>query len=112
MKDDRTYLLHIQECIVRIEEDVRDGHSAFEASHMIQDAVIRNLQLLAESSKRISGALKAAHPEINWAGIASFRNLLVHDYFSLDLGVVWQIVTDDITVLGKVVSEMLKSESQ
>lgn len=52
MKNDRTYLLHIQECILRIEDDVRDGRTAFESSHMIQDAVIRNLQVLAESSKR------------------------------------------------------------
>lgn len=41
MKNDRAYLLHIQECIGRIEEDVRDGRTAFESSHMIQDAVTR-----------------------------------------------------------------------
>jgi len=88
VKDDRTYLLHIQECIVRIEEDVRDGRAAFESSHMIQDAVIRNLQVLAESTKRLSDAAKSTHLKIDWTGIAGFRNLLVHDYFSVDLGVV------------------------
>jgi uncharacterized protein with HEPN domain len=54
---------------------------------MIQDAVIRNLQVLAESTKRLSDALKAAHPGTNWSAIAGFRNLLVHDYFSVDLAV-------------------------
>jgi uncharacterized protein with HEPN domain len=107
VKDDRTYLLHIQECIGRIEEDVRDGRAAFEASHMIQDAVIRNLQVLAESSKRISESLKAAHRAINWAGIAGFRNLLVHDYFSIDLGVVWQIIAEDLPALKKSIAAML-----
>jgi uncharacterized protein with HEPN domain len=109
VKDDRTYLLHIQECIGRIEEDVREGRAAFEASHTIQDAVIRNLQVLAESSKRISESLKAAHPVINWAGIAGLRNLLVHDYFSVDLGVVWQIVAEDIPRLKQAILEMLSS---
>ena len=107
MKADRTYLLHIQACIGRIEEDVRDGRSAFEASHTIQDAVIRNLQVLAESTKRLSEALKAAHPGINWTGIAGFRNLLVHDYFSIDLDVVWRIVVEDVPALKKVVVEIL-----
>jgi uncharacterized protein with HEPN domain len=107
VKDDRTYLLHIQTCIGRIEEDVRGGRPAFEASHMIQDAVVRNLQVLAESTKRLSEPLKAAHPAINWAGIAGFRNLLVHDYFSIDLGVVWQIVIEDVPALKRAVLEIL-----
>lgn len=107
MKDDRTYLLHIQECITRIEEDVCEGRAAFEASHMIQDAVIRNLQVLAESTKRLSEALRADHPSINWAGIAGFRNLLVHDYFGVDVAVVWQIVAEDVPALKRAVVEML-----
>jgi uncharacterized protein with HEPN domain len=107
VKDDRTYLLHIRECIARIEEDVREGRPAFEASHMIQDAVVRNLQVLAESTKRLSEALKAAHPAIDWAAIAGFRNLLVHDYFSIDLAVVWQIVSEDIPALKSSIDVML-----
>jgi uncharacterized protein with HEPN domain len=107
VKDDRTYLLHIQECIIRIEEDIREGRVGFESSHMIQDAVVRNLQVLPESSKRISDGMKAAHPATNWAGIAGFRNLLVHDYFSVDLAVVWQIVVEDVPALKKVVLEIL-----
>ena len=109
MKDDRTYLLHVQECLSKIQEDVCDGRAAFESSHMIQDAVIRNLQVLAESSKRISDGLKALHPSINWTGISGFRNLLVHDYFSVDLAVVWQIIAEDLPELRKAVVEMLAS---
>jgi uncharacterized protein with HEPN domain len=91
----------------RIEEDVRDG-SAFDASHMIQDAVIRNLQVMAESTQRLSAELKAAHPEIQWSGIAGFRNLLVHDYFGVDLRVVWQIVVKDVPELKAAVLQMLR----
>lgn len=80
MKDDGKYLLHILECIQRIEEDVSGGLNAFESSHMIQDAVLRNLQVIAESTKRLSDPLKAGHPQFDWRGIAGFRNFLVHDY--------------------------------
>jgi len=59
-KDYRKYLLYILECVARIEEDVRGGAAAFDASHMIQDAVIRNLQVMAESTQRLSAELKAA----------------------------------------------------
>ena len=107
MKDDRKYLLHILECIQRIEEDVSGGRSAFDASHMIQDAVLRNLQVIAESTKRLSDALKATHPEFDWSGIAVFRNFLVHDYLGVDLGVVWKIVTEDVPKLKAVILQML-----
>lgn len=74
MKDDRQYVLHILNSIRRIEEDIADGRGAFDASHTIQDAVLHNLQLIAESTKRLSEPIKAAHPEIAWTGIAGFRN--------------------------------------
>jgi len=77
MKDDVVYLVHILEYIRRIEEDVADGHERFLASHMVQDAVLRNLQTLAESAKRVSEERKASHPDIEWRQIVAFRNVLV-----------------------------------
>lgn len=109
MKDDRKYLQHILECIRRIEQDIEAGQASFSASHTIQDAVIRNLQVIAESTKRLSDGLKASHPEIDWPGIAAFRNVLIHDYFSVDLGVVWQIVVKDIPQLKTAVTKLLES---
>ncbi len=88
MRDDLKYLLHIQENIRRIEEDSLGGRSAFDASHTIQDAVLHNLQLIAESTKRLSDTSKSAHPEIDWSGIVGFRKFLVHDYMSVDLDLV------------------------
>jgi uncharacterized protein with HEPN domain len=64
MKDDTAYLRHIQECIRRIEENTADGKGRFLESHTLQDAVIRNLQTMAESTQRLSDGLKEAHPEI------------------------------------------------
>ena len=80
MKDDRVYLRHILRCISRIEEYTGAGRETFFSAHLIQDGVIRNLQTLAESSQRLSHAIKAEHPTVDWKGLAGFRNVLVHDY--------------------------------
>jgi uncharacterized protein with HEPN domain len=109
MKGDRAYLAHILECIRRIEQDTLGGGEEFFASHIIQDAVIRNLQILAESSKRLSDDLKATHPGIEWSSIGGLRNVLVHAYLDVDLGVVWRIVQSDLPKLKEVVSALQRS---
>ena len=65
MKSDEVYLRHILECINRIEEDVAGGRDQFLASHMAQDAVLRNLQTPGESTQRLSEPLKATQPTFN-----------------------------------------------
>jgi uncharacterized protein with HEPN domain len=95
------------ESIRRIEEDISGGRSAFDSSHTIQDAVLHNLQLIAESSKRLSSEAKASRPEVAWPEIAGFRNFLVHDYMGVDLGVVWEIVQRDVPQLKSAIVAML-----
>ena len=63
MKDDRLYLIHVRECIERIEQYALGGKDAFFTDAKTQDAVLRVLQTLAESTQRISDALKASHSE-------------------------------------------------
>lgn len=109
MKDDRVYLLHIAECIRRIEEDTAGGKATFLASHTLQDAVLRNLQTLAESTQRLSSGIKASRPEIEWARIAAFRNVLVHDYLGVDVERTWEITQRDVPALRTAVVTMLKT---
>ena len=90
-KDDRVYLRYILDRIRRIEEDIIDGRERFMASHTLQDAVLRNLQVMAESTQRVSETAKATQPTIEWRKIAAFRNILVHDYLGIDLDTVWDI---------------------
>lgn len=85
MKDNRLYLIHISECINRIEEYVAEGKEFFFRDAKTQDAVLRNLQILSESTQHLSAVLKNAHPEIAWKRIAGFRNILVHDYLGINL---------------------------
>jgi uncharacterized protein with HEPN domain len=108
MKDDRLYLIHIGECIDRIEQYTAGGGTDFRNSTLIQDAVIRNLQTLAESSQRISESLKTTYPDVPWREIAGFRNVLVHQYLGVDLDYIWRVVEDDLPVLKKNVHEILQ----
>lgn len=109
MKDDRLYLIHISECIERIESYVAGkDRKAFLNSTLIQDAVVRNLQTLAESTQRLSDQAKEEADEIDWFKIAGFRNVLVHDYLGLDIERVWNILEAELPVLKKAVQRMLQ----
>ncbi len=111
MKDDRLYLLHISESLERIEEYITEGREAFFADRKTQDAVLRNLQTLAESSQRLSEPLKASRPEIDWRGIAGLRNILVHDYLGISLPRVWEIVEVFLPQLKAAVRHWLETWS-
>ena len=96
MKSDRVYVEHILRCIGRIEEYNTEGRAKFFASHLVQDGIMRNLQTLAESSRRLSEGVKALHPGVDWKGLAGFRNVLVHDYLGVDLEHVYRAVEHDV----------------
>lgn len=107
MKDDRLYLIHISECISRIEDYVSGGRDEFLGSHLIQDAVIRNLQTMAESTQRLSDSLKLRYTEIDWRRISGFRNVVVHDYLGIDIPYLWQIVEKELPALKHTIKAML-----
>jgi uncharacterized protein with HEPN domain len=76
---------------------------------MIQDAVLRSLHILSESTQRQSDALKDQHPEIDWASIAAFRHVVVHDYLGVDLPRIWDIVERDLPDLKSAIGAMLEA---
>lgn len=108
MKDDRLYLIHILECIDRIERYTVDGGDAFMEDTRTQDAVMRNLQTLAESTQRLSDELRQKYPDIEWRNIAAFRNVAVHDYLGINLKQTWDIVADDLPVLKHQIETVVK----
>ena len=107
MKDDRLYLIHIQERIARIEDYVKGGRAVFLGTDLIQDAVLRNLQTLAESTQRLSDEIKAKRDDIDWRRISGFRNVVVHDYLGVDIELVWDIVDTELPALKGAVDDML-----
>ena len=106
MKDDLFYVEHILECIEKIDKFSRGGEAEFLGSELIQDAVLRNLQILAESTKRLTEAVKAATPSIQWSAVIGFRSVLVHEYLGLNLESVWRIVVLDLPTLRKHLTEV------
>ena len=107
MKSERAYLLHILQRVARIQDDASQGKEAVFRSATLQDAILRNLQVLCESAQRISEESKARHPEVNWPGIAGLRNILVHDYLSVDFETIWGIVERDLPGLEAAVKHLL-----
>jgi uncharacterized protein with HEPN domain len=108
MKDDKLYLIHILECISRIDQYTSPGKDAFLGDTKTQDAVLRNLQILSEPTQRLSPDLKAAHPEVSWDRIAGFRNVLVHEYLGINMVRVWEIVEHGLPGLKQQVEAILK----
>jgi uncharacterized protein with HEPN domain len=107
MKDDKVYIEHIIDCIDLINDYTEYDKFKFMNSSMVQDAVIRNLQTLAESTQRLSLELKAQHPEINWKAISGFRNILVHDYLGLDLELIWTVIENRLPLLRESFEKLL-----
>lgn len=107
MNNDEIYLTHIIEATTRIESYTEGGREAFLASTLIQDAVVRNLQTLCESTQRLSATIKASRPTTDWRGIANVRNILVHEYVGLDLEAVWAITENDLPKFKPVIEQLL-----
>lgn len=109
MKDDRIYLVHVQECIAKIESYTKDGRSAFMSEPMIQDAVLRNLEIIGEAAKNVSLQFRLAHPEIGWRSAMELRNILIHNYAGVKLDRVWSAVTDKLPKLKGQISALQAS---
>ncbi|MCK4535654.1 MAG: DUF86 domain-containing protein [Desulfuromonadales bacterium] len=80
---------------------------AFINETLLQDAVLRVLQVMAESSQRLSEEAKNTHPDIDWRSISGFRNILVHDYLGgIDLELIWQVIEQELPILKKALLQM------
>jgi uncharacterized protein with HEPN domain len=109
MKDDRIYLLHVRDAIQHILEYTATGKEGFFADRKTQDAVVRNLEIIGEATKRVSTSLREAHPDISWKPIAGMRDKLIHDYFGINLQLVWDVVERDLPALKLKFTQLLES---
>lgn len=107
MKNDKVYLHHILECIENIESYIPNGESDFFSSKLIQDAVIRNLEIVGEATKRISMGLRERHPDVPWREMAGLRDVLIHNYFGVDNEIVWNVVKNEIPLLKDKITNLL-----
>lgn len=109
MKDDRLYLIHVLERVLRIEAYTRGGREAFLASPMAQDAVIRNFEVIGEAVKRMSEEVRQRYAHVPWRRIAGFRDVLIHGYEEVDVEEVWGVIERDVPGLRRDIEEALRS---
>lgn len=99
-KEDNVYLKHILDAITRIEEYTAGiKYEDFMKNHLIQDGVIRQIEIVGEATKRISSDIKKKHPDIPWKDIAGMRDKLIHDYMGVDMDALWDTFKNDIPIL-------------
>ena len=107
IKDDFVYIEHILDCIRKINEYTQGlSIKEFSSNELVQDAVIRNIEIIGEASKKLSSDLKQTYYEIPWKEIAGMRDKLIHDYLGVDIKVVWRTIREDIPFLEKLIKEI------
>ncbi|GJQ22180.1 MAG: DUF86 domain-containing protein [Bacteroidia bacterium] len=107
-RDDRVYLEHIRDAITRIEQYTKGiDESEFKREALIQDGVIRQLEIIGEAVKRLSPSFCSSHAHIPWQDIARMRDKLIHDYFGVDIEKVWLTVKEDLPPLKAEISASL-----
>ncbi len=100
MRDDRLFLLHIRDSLWEVREFIEgESYESFSENRMVQNAVIRSFEVVGEAARRVSPAFREAHPEVPWRVMGDFRNKLIHDYFGLELEVIWKTATEDAPLL-------------
>jgi uncharacterized protein with HEPN domain len=107
VKDDRMFLHHILDAVSRVEGFTVGGPADFTESPMVQDAVLRNLEVIGEAVKNLSAGLRETHPEVPWSRIAGLRDVLIHQYFGVDLDAVWNVVENRLPELKRAVTAIL-----
>ena len=107
MKDDRVYLEHIRDAINDIIEYTQSGRDAFFADRMRQDATIRKLEVIGQAVKHLSDGCKSRRPEIPWKQIAGMRDKVIHDYFGVNLDIVWGVVAQELPKLQRAIHDLL-----
>ena len=110
MKDDRLYLHHMLERCRRITRFIMPGREAFMATEELQDAVIRNVEVIGEAAKRVSAETRGRLAPLDWKAICGMRDVLIHDYIGVDLDEVWNVASSRIPQLQAALEQFLKTE--
>jgi len=108
MKKDKAYLKHILDATFDIEKFTEDiSKEKFYENKEKQYAVLRALEIIGEATKNLSRELKAKYSEVPWKDIAGMRDKLIHEYFGVNLELVWETIKSKLPELEKQISEIL-----
>jgi uncharacterized protein with HEPN domain len=107
-KTARLYLEHIHDAIDLIEQYAR-GRQRSDLDHdpMLRQAIERNIEIISEASRRLPADMKARYPDLPWPAIAAIGNVLRHEYYTVELDVIWRVATRDLRPLAAAVDALL-----
>lgn len=107
---DQVRLRHAIDAISEIENYTKDiSFEGFNENSMVQDACIRQLGVIGEACNRISKNLQESSPQIEWKAIIGLRNIVIHEYFGIDIQIVWNVIEVELPNLKKQMTELLSS---
>lgn len=108
-KDTSVFLNHILDSIEWIEKDIAGlSRKEFFENVPIQDAVFRRLEIIGEATRNLNIDFRQNYPDVPWKKIAGMRDKLIHDYFDVDLELVWEVVKKDMPELYKYIQKINK----
>ena len=108
MNDDRLYLEHIRDALQDIAGYSSAGRETFFRERMRQDAILRKLEVIGQAVKNLSDDAKSRQPHIPWKQIAGMRDKVIHDYFGVNLEIVWAVVENELPKLSSAIDRLLK----
>ncbi len=107
MRDDRERLADILEAIEKIEKYAARGREAFSRDELLQVWMVHHFQVIGEAAGNVSFDLRRRHTDVPWVDIVAMRNVLVHQYFGIDLNQIWDTVTIDLPKLKRAIQSIL-----
>jgi uncharacterized protein with HEPN domain len=107
VRDDAGRLQDILDAINKVQDYVQKGREEFEHNELYQVWVVHHLQIVGEAARGLSIALRAANAEVPWSDVIAMRNLLVHEYFGIDLQEIWDTAVNDLPPLRRQIERML-----
>lgn len=108
MRGDRERLADMLESCQRIAHIVGLGRQQFESDSIVQDALIRRLEVLGEAAGRLGADVRNGHPEVPWRQVIGMRNRAVHGYFDIDLDQVWVAAETAVPALAAQLRKILE----
>lgn len=111
--DEMLYLRHVLDAMDTVKEYLQGvNEEKFKNTRLIQDGVIRQIEIIGEAVRHVSKDIRKTYPEIPWQDVAGMRDKLIHGYFGVDIEKVWDTAQDDLPILREQVERILKDFGQ